>query len=90
MPLRGCQNNNLNGRRTVFTTQHDLTGMKVRNDGFSLREILNAHYQLVDLQYIGDFEFIAECEDGSYIRISTLPTDETQNTIQIVKVTHIR
>lgn len=69
--------------------KNDLVGRRIKNDGFSLRETLKAHYQLASLQYIGEYMFEAELVDGTFLRIVTLPTDESQSTLQIAKVTMI-
>lgn len=65
---------------------HDLTQLKVANDGSGLRNALEAHYQVKSIAHVGNFVFRADREDAAPLRITTEPADLAMQTIRIIGI----
>lgn len=65
---------------------HDLTQLKVANDGSGLRNALEAHYQVKSIAHVGNFVFRADREDAAPLRITTEPVDLAMQTIRIIDI----
>lgn len=68
---------------------HDLTQLKVANDGSGLRNALEAHYQIKSITHVGNFVFRADREDAAPLRITTEPVDLAMRTIRIIDIQEI-
>lgn len=68
---------------------HDLTQLKVANDGSGLRNALKAHYQVKGIAHVGNFVFRADREDAAPLRITTEPVDLAMQTIRIIDIQEI-
>ena len=65
---------------------HDLTQLKVANDGSGLRNALEAHYQVKSIAHVGNFVFRADREDAAPLRITPEPADLAMQTIRIIGI----
>ena len=68
---------------------HDLTQLKVANNGSGLRNALEAHYQVKSITHVGNFVFRADREDAAPLRITTEPVDLAMQTIRIIDIQEI-
>lgn len=68
---------------------HDLTQLKIANDGSGLRNALKAHYQVKSITHVGNFVFRADREDAAPLRITTEPVDLALQTIRIIDIQEI-
>ena len=65
---------------------HDLTQLRVANDGSGLRNALKAHYQVKSIAHVGNFVFRADRADAAPLRITTEPVDLAMRTIRIIDI----
>lgn len=65
---------------------HDLTQLRVANDGSGLRNALKAHYQVKSIAHVGNFVFRADRGDAAPLRITTEPVDLAMRTIRIIDI----
>ena len=63
-----------------------LIGQKVANNGYGLREALEAYYDIVSVRHIGNFVFRAECQDQTSLEIQTRPVELAAFHLRIVSI----
>ena len=64
----------------------DLIGLKVANDGLSLRKALETEYDIVGVKHIGNFVFKAKCKDQTSLLVITKPVELAGFHLRIVDI----